>query len=146
VTNPIFPLPAVGLFVGLWHALPRRAALLLVVISIATSCAAVDQGWTRIFGGFTAAEFEACMAGPGAGVTKLLRGEEAGEVYCRCVLDKLAAQFSWSERRDLTTSTVIGREGILALGDSAYVGWASANVSARAECSGLAVVGSGNES
>jgi hypothetical protein len=123
---------------------PAPAVLLALLVT--SSCAAVDQGWTRVFGGYTDAELEACMSGPGAGLAGLLRGQEAGEAYCRCVLDKLAEQFSWKERRDLATSSVIERGGLLALGDSTYVRWASANLSARTECSGATVGGSGEGS
>jgi hypothetical protein len=97
-------------------------------------CSAAADTYAENFGGYTAAEFTTCVEGPGAEFAAVMRGPDAAARYCTCTLEQLSEQFSLSERRALSTDSVITNRGIMGLADSDYTNWISANLRIRSSC------------
>jgi hypothetical protein len=104
----------------------QRGARALALLAILTLAGCLKP--------YSAEEFEACMSGVTGFTARVLAGRAGAEEYCDCVLRTLAEDHSRRERAALRAIPSEG--GLLAMADSAYVGWLADNTRAHAQCAG----------
>lgn len=115
-------------------ARPSSALSCLVIALGIAACGSFEDTYAEHFGGYTSAEFQDCVTGPGAEFSGLMRGPDAAAGYCECTLEQLSEQFSLSERRVLATDSIIASRGVMGLTDPAYAQWLSANLRIQSSC------------